>query len=121
LKYLIKCLGGFWSLLQLLVALVSAYRYDGHEVNERLAKSEAEILHNAIKDKAFNHEEVTRILSTRSKTQLRAIFNRYKDEHDTSITKVNILFFPFKISTIYSFYETNYIMKILTYFDLMLQ
>ncbi|XP_062173397.1 annexin-like protein RJ4 isoform X3 [Alnus glutinosa] len=75
------------DLRQLLVALVSAYRYDGHEVNERLAKSEAEILHDAIKDKAFNHEEVTRILTTRSKTQLRAIFNRYKDEHDTSITK----------------------------------
>ncbi|GLT68458.1 hypothetical protein SLA2020_406850 [Shorea laevis] len=75
------------DLRQLLVALVTAYRYDGQEVNERLAKSEADILHDAIKDRAFDHEEVTRILSTRSKTQLRATFNRYKDEHDTSITK----------------------------------
>jgi len=75
------------DLRQLLVALVTAYRYDGQEVNERLAKSEAVILHDAIKDRAFDHEEVTRILSTRSKTQLRATFNRYKDEHDTSITK----------------------------------
>jgi hypothetical protein len=104
-----------------LVALASAYRYDGHEVNERLAKSEADILHDAIKNKAFNREEVTRILGTRSKTQLRAIFNSYKDVHHTPITTVHLLFFPFKFSTIYSFYDTNYIMKILTYFDLILQ
>ncbi|XP_030439696.1 annexin-like protein RJ4 [Syzygium oleosum] len=72
---------------QLLVGLVSAYRYEGEEINARLANSEADVLHNAIKDKAFSHEEVIRILSTRSKAQLRATFNRYQGDQGTSITK----------------------------------
>ncbi|XVF24411.1 hypothetical protein REPUB_Repub13aG0125600 [Reevesia pubescens] len=72
---------------KLLVALVSAFRYDGEEINTRLANSEAKILHDAIEDKAFNHEEVIRILSTRSKMQLMATFNRYRDDHGTSISK----------------------------------
>ncbi|KAK9912893.1 hypothetical protein M0R45_036726 [Rubus argutus] len=72
---------------KLLVALVTAYRYDGNEINAKLACSEANILHEAIKDKAFNHEEVIRILSTRSKTQLMATFNKYRDDHGCSISK----------------------------------
>lgn len=82
-------------LLQLLVALVTAFRYDGEEINARISNSEADILHDAIKDKAFNHEEVIRILSTRSKMQLMATFNRYRDDHGTSITKVHIKKEPF--------------------------
>ncbi|KAK7283917.1 hypothetical protein RIF29_13666 [Crotalaria pallida] len=74
-------------LRQLLVGLVSSFRYGGHEINARLAKTEADILHEAIKDKKHNHEEVIRILTTRSKTQLVATFNRYRDEHGISITK----------------------------------
>lgn len=70
-----------------LVALVSVFRYDGREINARLAKSEADTLQDAIKDKAFNHEEVIRILTTRSKAQLMATFNRYRDDCGTSITK----------------------------------
>ncbi|BFG20410.1 hypothetical protein CerSpe_066840 [Prunus speciosa] len=72
---------------KLLVALVTTYRYDGSEINAKLANSEADILHDAIKDKAFNHEEVIRILSTRSKTQILATFNRYRDDHGISISK----------------------------------
>ncbi|XP_030445679.1 annexin-like protein RJ4 [Syzygium oleosum] len=72
---------------KLLVGLVSAYRYEGEEINARLANSEAVVLHNAIKEKAFTHEEVIRILSTRSKAQLRVTFNRYRDDQGTSITK----------------------------------
>ena len=75
-------------LSQLLVALVTAFRYTGDEINARLAKSEAGILHDAIKDKAFNHEEVIRIVSTRSKAQVMATFNHYRDDQGTSITKV---------------------------------
>ncbi|XP_019449996.1 PREDICTED: annexin-like protein RJ4 [Lupinus angustifolius] len=74
-------------LRQLLVGLVSTFRYGGDEINARLAKNEADILHEAIKDKKNNHEEVIRVLSTRSKTQLVATFNRYRDEHGISITK----------------------------------
>lgn len=81
----------FYCCLQLLVALVSAFRYDGEEINTRVANSEAKILHEAVKDKEFNHEEVIRILSTRSKMQLMATFNRYRDDHGTSITKVSNL------------------------------
>ncbi|XP_077218692.1 annexin-like protein RJ4 [Tasmannia lanceolata] len=72
---------------KLLVALVSSYRYDGEEINARLAQSEANIIHEAIEEKAFSHEEIIRILSTRSKAQLNATFNRYRDEYGTSITK----------------------------------
>ncbi|OMP03638.1 Annexin [Corchorus capsularis] len=75
------------DLRKLLVALVTAFRYDGDEINARVANSEADILHDAIKEKAFNHEEVIRILSTRSKMQLLATFNRYRDNQGTSITK----------------------------------
>ncbi|XXG41409.1 hypothetical protein AAC387_Pa01g1873 [Persea americana] len=72
---------------KLLVALVSTYRYDGDEIDSSLALSEAKILHNAIKEKAFGHEEIIRILSTRSKAQVNATFNCYKDEYGASITK----------------------------------
>jgi len=74
--------------MQLLVGLVTSYRYGGDEINARLAKTEADILHSSIKEKKGNHEEAIRILTTRSKTQLLATFNRYRDDHGTSITKV---------------------------------
>ncbi|XP_010273218.1 PREDICTED: annexin-like protein RJ4 [Nelumbo nucifera] len=72
---------------KLLVALVSTFRYDGDEINVSLAESEAKLLHEVIKGKAFSHEEIIRILSTRSKSQLNATFNCYRDAHGTSITK----------------------------------
>ncbi|KAG4950254.1 hypothetical protein JHK82_043606 [Glycine max] len=45
------------------------------------------ILHEAIKEKKGHHEEVISILGTRSKTQLVATFNRFKDENGSSISK----------------------------------
>ncbi|CAA7039851.1 unnamed protein product [Microthlaspi erraticum] len=72
---------------RLLVAMVSAYKYDGEEIDETLAQSEAEILHDEILGKAIDHEETIRVLSTRSSVQLSAIFNRYKDLYGRSITK----------------------------------
>lgn len=63
-----------------LVALVSAYRYEGSRVHEDIAKSEAEALHHAIKNnRPVEDEEVVRILSTRSKPHLTAVFRHYKD------------------------------------------
>ncbi|KAL7157991.1 hypothetical protein ABFS83_02G112900 [Erythranthe nasuta] len=71
-----------------LVGLVSIFRYQGEEINARLANSEADILHGAIcKEKAFTHEEIIRILTTRTKPQIIATLNHYKDDHGTSITK----------------------------------
>uniref|UniRef100_A0A7N0THE9 Annexin n=1 Tax=Kalanchoe fedtschenkoi TaxID=63787 RepID=A0A7N0THE9_KALFE len=76
------------NIRKLLVALVSSFRYDGSEVNERLAYREATIVHDEIRSAAeYNLEEVIRVLCTRSKPQLIATFNHYKDISGTSITK----------------------------------
>ncbi|KAL9274952.1 Annexin D2-like protein [Drosera capensis] len=72
---------------QLLVPLVSAYRYEGPEVNMTLAKSEAKILHEKISDKAYSDEELIRILTTRSKAQLSATLNHYNNQFGNSINK----------------------------------
>ena len=77
-------------LLQLLVVLVGVYshivlmRY----IYVKLANLEANALHNAIKEKVLNRDEIVRIVSKRSKAQLMATFNHYKDEYGASITKV---------------------------------
>ncbi|KAL5982175.1 Annexin Gh1 [Asimina triloba] len=72
---------------KLLVLVVSVHRYEGPEVNMTLAKSEAKILHEKIHEKAYNHEEVTRILTTRSRAQLNATFNHYNNEFGNAINK----------------------------------
>ncbi|KAM6554496.1 hypothetical protein CsatB_015258 [Cannabis sativa] len=72
---------------KLLVPLVSAYRYDGAEVNMTLAHSEAKILHEKISEKAYNHEEIIRILTTRSKAQLNATLTHYKNQFGNDINK----------------------------------
>lgn len=67
---------------------MSVYRYSGEEIDAKLADREADILHNAIKGNVFNDEEVIRIITTRSKPQILATLNRYKDDYGSSITKV---------------------------------
>ncbi|KAI5404949.1 hypothetical protein KIW84_051925 [Lathyrus oleraceus] len=56
-------------------------------VNARLAQSETDILHEAVKKKKGSQYEAVRILTTRRKAQLFATFNRYRETHGTSITK----------------------------------
>ncbi|KAJ4979661.1 hypothetical protein NE237_010441 [Protea cynaroides] len=75
------------DLRKLLFALTSTYKYDGKEINKNLAALEAQVLHELIKEEAFSHEEVIRILGTRSKAQLVATFNCFKDQQNISITK----------------------------------
>ncbi|PUZ46347.1 hypothetical protein GQ55_7G065800 [Panicum hallii var. hallii] len=75
------------NLRSLLLALVSTYRYDGNYVNMGLAKSEAKIVHEAVRNGTIDHEELIRIVGTRSKAQLKATFSCFKDEHSSSITK----------------------------------
>lgn len=53
-----------------------------------LAKSEAKILHEKISDKAYNDEDLIRILATRSKAQINATLNHYKNEYGSDINKV---------------------------------
>ncbi|KAA3475605.1 annexin D2-like [Gossypium australe] len=72
---------------KLLVPLVSAFRYEGEEVNMTLAKSEAKILHDKISDKHYTDEEVIRIVSTRSKAQLNATLNHYNTSFGNAINK----------------------------------
>ncbi|CAL9121835.1 annexin Gh1-like [Musa acuminata AAA Group] len=72
---------------KLLVPLVSTYRYEGAEVDKSLSKSEAKILHQKIKDNDYSHEDVIRILTTRSKAQLLATFNDYHNEFGNPINK----------------------------------
>ncbi|BAT73386.1 hypothetical protein LR48_Vigan01g026400 [Vigna angularis] len=72
---------------KLLVPLVSTYRYEGEEVSMTLAKSEAKLLHEKISNKTYNDEELIRILSTRSRAQLAATLNHYKDEFGNAINK----------------------------------
>ncbi|EEF49584.1 annexin D4 [Ricinus communis] len=68
---------------KLLVALASAYRYEGPKVKEDSAKFEAKIFANAVKngDKTnpIEDDEVIRILSTRSKPHLKAVYKHYKE------------------------------------------
>ncbi|CAJ2657424.1 unnamed protein product [Trifolium pratense] len=68
---------------KLLVALVSAYRYEGSKVKDDTAKSEAKTLSNAIKNDEkkpiIENDEVIRILATRSKPHLQAVYKHYKE------------------------------------------
>lgn len=79
--------------LQLLVGLVSAYRYEGSRVDEDIAKSEAKALGHAIKNAGtkdpVENYEVIRILTTRSKTHLIETFRHYSGIHGKSIEQVH--------------------------------
>ncbi|XP_021887431.1 annexin-like protein RJ4 [Carica papaya] len=72
---------------KLLIALLTTFRYNGNEINDKLASSEADILRDAIKDKVYNHDEVVRIISTRSKAQLSATFNCHKEKQGAFISE----------------------------------
>ncbi|GFP96869.1 annexin d1 [Phtheirospermum japonicum] len=72
---------------KLLVPLVSSYRYGGDDVNLTLAKSEAKILHEKISEKAYNCDDVIRILTTRSKAQINATVNQYNNLFGNDIKK----------------------------------
>ncbi|CAA2993098.1 annexin D1 [Olea europaea subsp. europaea] len=73
---------------KLLVPLVSSYRYGGDEVNLTLAKTEAKLLHEKISEKAYNDDDLIRILATRSKAQVNATVNQYKNQFGNDINKV---------------------------------
>ncbi|KAK4428546.1 Annexin D1 [Sesamum alatum] len=72
---------------KLLVPLVSSYRYGGNDVNLTLAKTEAKLLNTKISEKAYSCEDVIRILTTRSKAQINATLNQYKNDFGTDINK----------------------------------
>jgi len=75
------------DLRKLLLLLVSVHRYESEATDAKLAEAEAEILNNCIKDKEYKHDEIVRILTTRSKAQLVATFYRFRDAYGTPIAK----------------------------------
>lgn len=72
---------------KLLLPLVSSYRYGGDDVNLTLAKSEAKILHKKVSEKDYASDDVIRILTTRSKAQINATLNHYKNDCGNDINK----------------------------------
>lgn len=72
---------------KLMLPLIATCRYDGSEVNMTLAKTEAKILNEKIKDKCVNDDEFIRILTTRSKFQINATLNQYKNHFGEDIIK----------------------------------
>uniref|UniRef100_A0A7N0TSH2 Annexin n=1 Tax=Kalanchoe fedtschenkoi TaxID=63787 RepID=A0A7N0TSH2_KALFE len=72
---------------KLLLPLVTAFRYEGEEVNMMLAKSEAKKLREKITDKEHADDDLIRILTTRSKAQLSATLNHYNNEFGNPINK----------------------------------
>lgn len=73
---------------QLLLSMVSSFRYDGEEVDEKIAKSEADQLHDAIERQKLDQDHILWILSTRNQCQLNATFNIYKQDYGNPIDKV---------------------------------
>lgn len=80
--------------MQLLVGLVSAYRYEGPRVSEETARAEAKALVAAVKSaghaaaKLVENDDVVRILTTRSKPHLVETFKHYKEIHGRHIEEV---------------------------------
>lgn len=68
--------------------MVSSYRYSGDDVNLHLAKSEAKILREKITAKEYSCDDIIRILTTRSKAQINATLNQYKNEFGNDVNKV---------------------------------
>ncbi|GJW54515.1 annexin D4 [Tanacetum coccineum] len=68
---------------KLFIALVSAYRYEGPKVNEEVAKSEAKMIYNALKNankvNPLLDDDVVTTLATRSKLHIKALFKSYKE------------------------------------------
>ncbi|TVU47006.1 hypothetical protein EJB05_06582, partial [Eragrostis curvula] len=73
-------------LRKLLVSLVRSYRCAEEHVDDDVARLEAAQLAEAVARRKQPHgDEVIRIVSTRSKHQLRATFRWYKQEHSSDI------------------------------------
>ncbi|XP_021750659.1 annexin-like protein RJ4 [Chenopodium quinoa] len=79
------------DLRKLLLLLVSVYRYDSYETevtDPKLVEADAKILEDCFKDKEYNHDEVIRILTTRSKAHLVSTFFRYDNISGTPLVEV---------------------------------
>lgn len=57
-------------------------------MNMTLAKTEAKLIHEKISKKAYSDEDIIRVISTRSKAQINATVNEYKNAFGNDINKV---------------------------------
>lgn len=73
---------------QLLLGLVSSYRFDEEVVDLAIANSEASTLHEGIEKKLLDHDLIVWILSTRNIFQLRETFKCYKQKYGNPIDQV---------------------------------
>lgn len=85
----------FLCIDQLLVALVSAYRYEGKHLKDDKAKSDAKKIAHAIQNargkKPVEDEDVVNILATRSKPHLKAVYKHYKEISGKNIVEVQLI------------------------------
>lgn len=75
-------------ILQLLVGLVSSYRYDKELFDPNVANIEADRLHEAIKSKQLDRDDIVYIISTRNFCQLKTTFESYKQKFGNTIMQV---------------------------------
>ncbi|KAJ3687974.1 hypothetical protein LUZ61_017138 [Rhynchospora tenuis] len=68
-------------LREFLVQLVTSYRYNGDNADESSAQSEAAILYNGIQANHLLQDQVMRMISLRSKSQVKATIQHYEKEY----------------------------------------
>ncbi|KAJ4804796.1 Annexin [Rhynchospora pubera] len=68
-------------LREFLVQLVTSYRYNGDNADESSAQSEAAILYNGIQANHLLQDQVMRMISLRSKSQVKATIRHYEKEY----------------------------------------
>jgi hypothetical protein len=87
-----KCSHGSLTPCLIWLARLGAHRGALHGNDDKMARAEAAELHGAVVTKKDAlHGYVVRIVSSRSKPQLKATFERYKQEHGKAIDKVQFL------------------------------
>jgi annexin D len=73
------------------VQLVTSYRYNGDNAEESLVQSEAAILYNGIESNHLLHDQIMRMISLRSKSQVKATIQHYEQEYGSSIEEVILM------------------------------
>lgn len=87
-NYYVLIIWIYFGIVQILVGLVSSFRYDKEVVDMDVAKLEADRLHEAIKTKQLDDDDVVYILGTRNVYQLRTTFECYKQKYGNPIDQV---------------------------------
>lgn len=77
--------------MQILVGLVSSFRFDGAVVDLDVADDEASKLQEAVKLKQLDQDIVMWILSTRNVFQLKATFESYHKKYGILLHEVKCL------------------------------